>query len=78
MSDEIDVLESDEDVDNLPCYSRTQPPPIVIRGVGQMTLFGLSSRFDTEFPQALTGKLAPEEHQETMQRSKEPRRQQSS
>jgi hypothetical protein len=31
--------------------------------------FGLSSRFDTEFPQALTGKLAPEELQETMQRS---------
>jgi hypothetical protein len=38
MSDEIDVLESDEDVDNLPCYSRTQPQPIVVRGVGQMTL----------------------------------------
>ncbi|KAH7731732.1 cysteine-rich hydrophobic 1 protein [Aphelenchoides avenae] len=68
MSDEIDVLESEEDLGNLPCYSQHKPEPIVIRGVGQLTMFGMSSRFDTEFPSALTGKLAPEELQSTMQR----------
>jgi hypothetical protein len=68
MSDEIDVLESDDDLDNLPCYSRREAEPIIIRGVGQLTMFGLSSRFDAEFPSALTGKLAPEEFQNTMQR----------
>lgn len=30
--------------------------------------FGLSSRFDTDFPASLTGKLAPEELEETIQR----------
>ena len=30
--------------------------------------FGLSNRFDTEFPSALTGKVAPEEFHETLQR----------
>lgn len=30
--------------------------------------FGLSNKFDTEFPSALTGKVAPEEFSETLQR----------
>lgn len=69
MADEIDVLESDEDLENMPCHSRVHKvEPVIIRGVGQITMFGLSSRFDSEFPSALTGKLAPEELQETMQR----------
>uniref|UniRef100_A0A915D8V4 Golgin subfamily A member 7/ERF4 domain-containing protein n=1 Tax=Ditylenchus dipsaci TaxID=166011 RepID=A0A915D8V4_9BILA len=70
MSDEIDVLESDDDLDNLPRYTRIHhaAKPIVIKGIGQLTVFGLSSRFDSEFPAALTGKLAPEELQETMER----------
>ncbi|KAI1725390.1 golgin subfamily A member 7/ERF4 family domain-containing protein [Ditylenchus destructor] len=69
MSDEIDVLESDDDLDNLPCYGHVpQAKPIVVKGIGRLTVFGLSSRFDPEFPSALTGKLAPEELEETMQR----------
>ena len=30
--------------------------------------FGLSNKFDTDFPSALTGKVAPEEYNETIQR----------
>src|SRR5689334_7144569 len=70
MVDEIDVLESDDET--IPCHSRAlqrpRPEPIVIKGVGQLTMFGLSSRFDSDFPPALTGKLAPEELQDTMRR----------
>uniref|UniRef100_A0A7E4VUM2 Erf4 domain-containing protein n=1 Tax=Panagrellus redivivus TaxID=6233 RepID=A0A7E4VUM2_PANRE len=69
MADEIDVIESEDDTDSLPSYKPIhKPDPIIIRGVGQFTIFGLSSRFDAEFPAALTGKLAPEELEETMQR----------
>ncbi|KAL3095424.1 hypothetical protein niasHS_007523 [Heterodera schachtii] len=44
------------------------PEPIVIRGVGHLTMFGLNSHFSTEFPSALTGKLAPEEFDDTLRR----------
>jgi len=59
MVDEIDVLESDEDQANVPCSHTYRREPIVIRGVGQLTVFGLSSRFDPEFPPSLTGWLLP-------------------
>nr|CAG4650549.1 EOG090X0FHK [Sida crystallina] len=42
--------------------------PVVIRGAGNVTVFGLSNRFDTEFPSALTGKLAPEEFHDSLYR----------
>eukprot|EP00794_Sanderia_malayensis_P007203 gene7203-8009_t len=32
------------------------PDPVVIRGVGQLTLFGLTNKFDTDFPSSLSGK----------------------
>uniref|UniRef100_A0A1I7ZC76 Erf4 domain-containing protein n=1 Tax=Steinernema glaseri TaxID=37863 RepID=A0A1I7ZC76_9BILA len=69
-SAEIDVLESEDDLD---CYPSTPlvplvPEPIVIRGVGRLTMFGLNSRFDTEFPSVLKGKLAPEELSDTIRR----------
>ncbi|PAV82223.1 hypothetical protein WR25_21808 [Diploscapter pachys] len=41
---------------------------IIIHGVGHITLFGLNSRFDTEFPSELTGRVAPEELSATLQR----------
>nr|CAG4645176.1 EOG090X0FHK [Leptodora kindtii] len=41
--------------------------PVTIRGAGNVTVFGLSNRFDTEFPSALTGRVAPEEFQESLQ-----------
>lgn len=31
--------------------------PVVIRGVGHMTVFGLNSKFDVEFQQALSAKV---------------------
>lgn len=40
MADEIDVLESDDELENLPCYSRmNKPKPIVIKGIGQLTVY---------------------------------------
>jgi len=69
MANEIDVIEREADADSLPSYHGTyKPEPIIIRGVGQFTICGLSSRFGTEFPSQLTGKLAPEELEETLRR----------
>uniref|UniRef100_A0AC34FEL3 Golgin subfamily A member 7/ERF4 domain-containing protein n=1 Tax=Panagrolaimus sp. ES5 TaxID=591445 RepID=A0AC34FEL3_9BILA len=69
MSDVIDVIESEDDIDALPSYQPyNKIEPIVIRGTGQFTIFGLSSRFDNDFPAMLTGKLAPEEFEETVNR----------
>ncbi|XP_040179904.1 cysteine-rich hydrophobic domain-containing protein 2-like [Rana temporaria] len=40
---------------------RYAPDPVVVRGAGHITVFGLSNKFDAEFPSVLTGKVAPEE-----------------
>ncbi|KAJ6663198.1 hypothetical protein lerEdw1_010334 [Lerista edwardsae] len=40
---------------------RDAPEPVAVRGAGHITVFGLSNKFDTEFPSVLTGKVAPEE-----------------
>ncbi|CAH1708322.1 cysteine-rich hydrophobic domain-containing protein 2 [Rhopalosiphum maidis] len=42
--------------------------PVLIRGIGNLTVFGLSSRFQSEFPSALVSRVAPEEFEETMAR----------
>ncbi|XP_035205043.1 cysteine-rich hydrophobic domain-containing protein 2-like isoform X2 [Stegodyphus dumicola] len=42
--------------------------PVVVRGAGNMTVFGLSNRFDTEFPSSLSGRVAPEEYKATITR----------
>lgn len=45
------------------------PDPIVIRGAGNVTVFGLSNRFDTEFPAgSLHARVAPEEFKATVTR----------
>lgn len=44
------------------------PEPIVVRGAGNITVFGLSDRFDTEFPPALHARVAPEEYKATITR----------
>uniref|UniRef100_A0A914UNB0 Golgin subfamily A member 7/ERF4 domain-containing protein n=1 Tax=Plectus sambesii TaxID=2011161 RepID=A0A914UNB0_9BILA len=71
MSD-FDVIEADDDLISEAGQSTSALPavkePIVIRGAGSMTMFGLNSRFDTEFPSSLTGKLAPEEFADTLGR----------
>ncbi|CAI4230473.1 unnamed protein product [Auanema sp. JU1783] len=64
-SDEIDVISSSEDGENRPTIARE---PITIRGVGHITMFGLNSRFDTEFPSELIGRVAPEELSATLSR----------
>ena len=38
------------------------------KGAGNVTVFGLSNRFDTEFPSSLTGRVAPEEFKATIGR----------
>uniref|UniRef100_T1J1Q7 Golgin subfamily A member 7/ERF4 domain-containing protein n=1 Tax=Strigamia maritima TaxID=126957 RepID=T1J1Q7_STRMM len=42
------------------------PEPVVIRGAGNMTVFGLSNRFEQEFPCSLSAKVAPEEFKATI------------
>ncbi|XP_033113449.1 cysteine-rich hydrophobic domain-containing protein 2-like [Anneissia japonica] len=46
----------------------TLPDPIIIRGTGYVTVFGLSNKFDDEFPQQLFAKVAPEEYKESIDR----------
>ncbi|KAF0039844.1 hypothetical protein F2P81_008079 [Scophthalmus maximus] len=49
--------EEDERVVNEELLPRHCPEPVVMRGAGHITVFGLSNRFDTEFPSVLTGKV---------------------
>ncbi|XP_071513024.1 cysteine-rich hydrophobic domain-containing protein 2 isoform X2 [Panulirus ornatus] len=61
--DAINTIERDEEENSsssLESYTQT-PEPVIIRGAGNITVFGLSNRFCRDFPSALTGRLAPEE-----------------
>lgn len=49
-------------------YVAMVPDPIVIRGAGNMTVFGLSNRFESEFPNGLISRVAPEEFKATVMR----------
>jgi hypothetical protein len=40
--------------------------PVIIRGAGNVTIFGISNKFDDQFPSQLNAKLAPEEFRDTM------------
>ena len=40
--------------------------PIIIRGDGNVTIFGIFNRFSKEFPPKLSAKLAPEEYRDTI------------
>lgn len=42
------------------------PTPIIIRGTGNATIFGLTNYFCPEFPNALHSRVAPEEYKETI------------
>ncbi|KAL6467260.1 hypothetical protein MHYP_G00250640, partial [Metynnis hypsauchen] len=44
------------------------PEPVLVRGSGRVTVFGLSNKFESEFPSALTGKVAPEEFKASINR----------
>jgi hypothetical protein len=49
-------------------YTTFVPDPIIVRGAGNITVFGLSNRFDTEFPSGLHARVAPEEFKATVTR----------
>ncbi|XP_044741817.1 cysteine-rich hydrophobic domain-containing protein 2 [Chrysoperla carnea] len=70
MADFDAIYEDDDDSDtNLDedDAPRVQEP-IVIRGAGNMTVFGLSNRFSLDFPSALMSRVAPEEFKATITR----------
>ncbi|XP_066286997.1 cysteine-rich hydrophobic domain-containing protein 2-like [Branchiostoma lanceolatum] len=46
----------------------TVPDPVIVRGSGHVTVFGLSNKFNTEFPPGLAAKVAPEEYKATISR----------
>ncbi|XP_062513861.1 cysteine-rich hydrophobic domain-containing protein 2-like [Corticium candelabrum] len=57
------------EVDDPPHHEiSTRPEPLRIRGVGNVTVFGLSNRFNSEFPSLLVGKVASEEFEATIGR----------
>ncbi|EMP25104.1 Cysteine-rich hydrophobic domain 2 protein [Chelonia mydas] len=58
MADFDEIYEEEEDEERaleeqLLKYS---PDPVVVRGSGHVTVFGLSNKFEAEFPSSLTGK----------------------
>lgn len=52
FQDELEYDESDQALGSL------VPEPVIIRGAGNMTVFGLSNKFDTEFPPTLSAKVS--------------------
>lgn len=63
------LLEQALDIDDLPQEISTyQIEPIVLRGNGNLTLFGLSNSFSAEFPSSLIGRVSREEFDRTMRR----------
>eukprot|EP00118_Oscarella_pearsei_P009136 m.50891 g.50891 ORF g.50891 m.50891 type:complete len:165 (+) comp34103_c0_seq2:228-722(+) len=46
----------------------TAPEPLRIRGIGNITVFGMTNKFNTDFPTSLTGKVAQEEFSATIGR----------
>ncbi|XP_041076575.1 cysteine-rich hydrophobic domain-containing protein 1 isoform X1 [Polyodon spathula] len=53
--------EEDERVVSEEQFVRFCPEPVIMRGAGHITVFGLSNKFETECPSVLTGKVASEE-----------------
>uniref|UniRef100_H3AWD5 Cysteine rich hydrophobic domain 1 n=1 Tax=Latimeria chalumnae TaxID=7897 RepID=H3AWD5_LATCH len=59
MADFDTIVELDEDEERVVSEEhlvRYAPDPVIVRGAGHITVFGLSNRFDPEFPSVLTGK----------------------
>ncbi|CAD5119408.1 DgyrCDS8023 [Dimorphilus gyrociliatus] len=71
MADFDDAIYSEQDEEDALNTSFPPPPvpdPVVIRGAGNVTVFGLSNKFDTEFPAGLSAKVAPEEFKASLSR----------
>lgn len=63
------ILEQISDLEDLAqdvVVSNYQVEPIVIKGNGNLVLFGLSNSFATEFPSGLIGRVSREEFNSTM------------
>ncbi|PAA54756.1 hypothetical protein BOX15_Mlig019973g1 [Macrostomum lignano] len=58
----------DDDIGQAMLSNFPQPDPIIIRGNGNVTLFGLNSRFSSDYPNELLGRVAPEEFKQTVDR----------
>lgn len=61
-------LEQALGIDDIPQEAVYQIEPIIIRGNGNLTLFGLSNSFNSEFPSALLGRVSKEEFGRTIRR----------
>ncbi|KAK2919037.1 hypothetical protein Q8A73_003408 [Channa argus] len=66
--EEEEEEEEDEDRAAEEQLLKYAPDPVVVRGSGHVTVFGLSNKFESEFPSALTGKVAPEEFKASINR----------
>lgn len=63
------LLEQALEIDDLPQEALAyQIEPIILRGNGNLTLFGLSNSFSAEFPSSLIGRVSREEFDHTMRR----------
>ncbi|KAM4750171.1 cysteine-rich hydrophobic domain-containing protein 2 [Anableps anableps] len=73
MEDFDEIYEEEEEEEDEDRAAEEQllkyaPDPVVVRGSGHVTVFGLSNKFESEFPSALTGKVAPEEFKASINR----------
>ncbi|RWS07572.1 cysteine-rich hydrophobic domain 2-like protein, partial [Dinothrombium tinctorium] len=73
FDDIIEEIESnngsnDRDIVEMPDVEYPSMEPIVIRGNGNMTLFGLSNTFSADFPSSLIGRVSREEFETTIGR----------
>ncbi|XP_063415365.1 cysteine-rich hydrophobic domain-containing protein 2-like [Mytilus trossulus] len=67
MADFDTIYEENDDEPPIPAEVVVNlPDPIIIRGAGNVTIFGLSNRFEAEFPTSLSAKVAPEEFKATI------------
>ncbi|CAH0384434.1 unnamed protein product [Bemisia tabaci] len=69
---DFDVIYEEDEIEGeeLPSenFISSVPDPVVVRGAGNLTVFGLSNKFDTEFPSGLVSRVAPEEYSATLSR----------
>jgi len=69
MADFDAIYEDEEDANILEApHIASTPDPVVVRGGGNITVFGLSNRFDMDFPCQLHARVAPEEYKATISR----------
>ena len=60
----MDEIEETEGSDSSSCGRNPLPdvpPPLILKGTGEITVFGVCCKYENSFPHQLTGRLAPEE-----------------